>query len=99
MSYFSKYEKAISDHLNASQFTNLTGIDFDSESGLNQWLEITHLVSKSQGTLYFIGNGASAMMSSHLALDFTKSGGVKSLAFNDPAFLTAISNDHSYDSV
>ena len=32
-------------------------------------------------------------MASHMAVDGTKSAGIKALAFNDSAFLTAISND------
>jgi len=43
------------------------------------------------------GNGASASMASHYALDYTKQGGVRSMAFNDAAFLTAYGNDYGYD--
>jgi D-sedoheptulose 7-phosphate isomerase len=52
-----------------------------------------------EGKLMFVGNGASAAMASHMALDFSKNGKVPALAFNDAASLTALSNDEGYDQV
>jgi len=49
--------------------------------------------------LMFVGNGASAAISSHMATDYWKNGGVRSVAFNDIALLTCISNDHGYKHV
>ena len=47
----------------------------------------------------FIGNGASASISSHMAIDFWKNAGIKATAFNDPALLTCLSNDYGYERV
>lgn len=47
----------------------------------------------------FIGNGASAAMSSHIATDLWKNAGVKAMAFNDSSLLTCISNDCGYKHV
>ncbi len=99
MGYFSKYETAISSYLGASEFTTSTEESIDSEGGLEMWYNFASDLKAADQTLYFIGNGASATMSSHMAVDFTKNGGIKSLAFNDSAFLTAISNDISNDAV
>ena len=49
--------------------------------------------------LMFIGNGASASMSSHYTLDFWKYGKIRAINFNDHASLTAIGNDIDYESV
>jgi D-sedoheptulose 7-phosphate isomerase len=46
--------------------------------------------------LMFIGNGASAAISSHQATDFWKTGGMRAIAFNDASLLTCISNDFGY---
>lgn len=54
-------------------------------------------LKKRGGKLLFAGNGASASIASHYALDFTKQAGVRSLAFNDAAFITAYGNDYGYD--
>src|ERR1043166_4182610 len=50
-------------------------------------------------TVYFIGNGGSAAIASHMAADFAKAGKVKTRCFNEAASITAISNDRSFQEV
>jgi D-sedoheptulose 7-phosphate isomerase len=50
-------------------------------------------------TVFFIGNGGSASIASHMALDFQKAANVKAMCFNDGASLTAYGNDVGYESV
>jgi D-sedoheptulose 7-phosphate isomerase len=45
----------------------------------------------------FAGNGASAAIASHAALDFTKQAGVRSVCFNEAALITAFGNDYGYE--
>ena len=52
---------------------------------------------KSNGKLYFVGNGASASLSSHAATDFTKQAKIEARAFNDHNLITALSNDYGYE--
>jgi D-sedoheptulose 7-phosphate isomerase len=47
----------------------------------------------------FIGNGGSAGIASHLAIDYSKNGSLRAMAFNDAAALTCLSNDLGYDRV
>lgn len=54
-------------------------------------------VRDSNQKVMLAGNGASASMASHYALDYTKQGKVRSICFNDAAFLTAYGNDYGYD--
>ena len=49
--------------------------------------------------IMFIGNGASAAISSHQATDFWKNGGMRAMAFNDASLLTCVSNDYCYEDV
>jgi D-sedoheptulose 7-phosphate isomerase len=49
------------------------------------------------GKLMFAGNGASASIANHASLDFTKQGKVRSINFNESAFITAFSNDFGYE--
>ena len=49
------------------------------------------------GQLIFAGNGASASIANHASLDFTKQGKVKSVNFNESAFITAFANDFGYE--
>ncbi len=56
-------------------------------------------IKGSDNKIMFIGNGGSMGIASHLAIDFTKNGGVPALAFSDPAALTCVSNDLGFDQV
>jgi D-sedoheptulose 7-phosphate isomerase len=71
--------------------------------GLEEGLEraVTTLLGQTrQGRkVMFIGNGASAAIGSHQALDYWKNGGMRAVTFNDLALLTAVSNDFSYAEV
>lgn len=49
--------------------------------------------------LMFIGNGGSASIASHMAVDYAKNGGVPALAFNDGVALTCFGNDLGYEQV
>lgn len=49
--------------------------------------------------LMFVGNGGSAAISSHMALDFWKNGRIQAITFNDASLLTCISNDYGYERV
>ena len=49
--------------------------------------------------LIFIGNGGSAAIASHQAVDYWKNGGLEAVAFNDASLLTCISNDYGYEKV
>ena len=43
------------------------------------------------------GNGASAAISSHAAVDFTKTAGIRSVNFNEADLITCFANDHGYE--
>jgi D-sedoheptulose 7-phosphate isomerase len=47
----------------------------------------------------FIGNGGSAGIASHMAIDFSKNGRMPAMAFNDGAALTCLANDFGYEEV
>ena len=49
--------------------------------------------------LIFIGNGGSAAIASHQAVDYWKNGGIEAMAFNDASLLTCIGNDCGYENV
>ncbi|GLR80783.1 SIS domain-containing protein (plasmid) [Azospirillum oryzae] len=49
--------------------------------------------------LMFVGNGGSAGIASHCAIDYSKNGDLRSLAFNDGAALTCLGNDLGYENV
>ena len=61
--------------------------------------DAAHKAHDSGNKIVFIGNGGSAGIASHLAIDFSKNGNLRSLAFNDPSALTCLGNDLGYENV
>src|SRR5688500_16986268 len=43
------------------------------------------------------GNGASAAIASHVAVDLTRTAGIRALTFNEPDLITCLGNDHGYE--
>jgi D-sedoheptulose 7-phosphate isomerase len=56
-------------------------------------------ISNGPNKVMFVGNGGSAGIAGHMAIDFAKNGGVRSLTFNDASSLTCLGNDLGYDQV
>ena len=57
-------------------------------------LELIKNTSLNGGKLIFVGNGGSAAIASHMAVDFTKACGIRSVNFNEADLLTCFSNDY-----
>jgi D-sedoheptulose 7-phosphate isomerase len=70
-------------------------------NGIHQKIaDFKDLIVESQnrgGKIIFAGNGASASISSHCALDYTKQGKIRSMCFASAPFVTAFVNDYGYD--
>lgn len=64
---------------------------------LTELLDLTNTVQSKKGRIFFFGNGASASFANHMALDWSKNGGILALSLSDSALLTALANDYSYE--
>ena len=53
--------------------------------------------SKQRKKIIFAGNGGSAAMASHCAVDLTKNAGVRAINFNEADLITCFANDFGYD--
>ena len=62
-------------------------------------INLIRSASYSDGKIIFIGNGGSAAIASHMAVDFSKNGDMPAICFNDGAFLTCLANDLGYEQV
>lgn len=85
------------------QRTNVTGPVGDEkitlEAGLQQLSDLFKRSHAGGGKAIFIGNGGSAAIASHMAVDYCKNKGVRSVALNDAAMLTMLANDMGYEQV
>ena len=56
------------------------------------------LGAKKKGKKVIIaGNGGSAAIASHVAVDFTKQGGIRTINFNEADLITCFANDYGYE--
>jgi D-sedoheptulose 7-phosphate isomerase len=79
--------------------TDHEGTRLELAAAIATVIERGHAAHEAGRKLIFAGNGASATISSHMATDFSKNGGMRSLALNDSAMLTTLSNDIGYAEV
>ncbi len=54
---------------------------------------------KTQKQIFFIGNGGSAAIASHMTADFMKNGGMRTYSLYDNAMTTCMGNDYGYEYV
>ena len=59
--------------------------------------EILLEVKKNGRKVIIAGNGGSAAMASHVAVDFTKQGGIRTVNFNEADLITCFANDYGYE--
>jgi len=84
----------------SNYFQNISKLIF-SESDLVKKLNIAKkkilLCKKLNKKIIIVGNGGSAAIANHFALDLTKMTGIKAISFSDSAMLTAFANDFGYE--
>jgi len=81
------------------QVTDSQGKSFTNSQGINLAADLINRQHQEQRKVIFIGNGGSATVASHQAIDFWRNGNIPAIAFNDSASITCISNDFGYEQV
>jgi D-sedoheptulose 7-phosphate isomerase len=79
--------------------TDRAGASLTSAEAITRFVAECERVKRDQARVFFIGNGGSAAIASHMAIDWMKNGGFAASAFNDSALLTCLSNDLGYEQV
>ena len=84
--FFKEYFDSIS-HTVAS-------IDVDKLIEISELIKSTSTKSRK---IILVGNGGSAAMASHVAVDLTKAAQVRAVNFNEADLITCFANDYGYD--
>ena len=84
--YFSQYFETIYKDLKS-----INSVQLDQAASM-VWE--THQSNKK---IIIVGNGGSAAMASHVAVDFTKAAGIRAINFNEADLLTCFANDYGYE--
>jgi len=98
-SHVDLYFEELCDALAKIECTGVEGRILNRAEAYERTLEIAMEATERGGKLMFIGNGGSAGIASHMAIDFSKNGGMAAMCFNDAAALTCLGNDFGYEEV
>ncbi len=69
----------------------------DYTKGINGILSLIGGCKKRHSQLFFVGNGGSSAIASHMTADFMKNGGMKTYSLYDNAVTTCMGNDYGYE--
>jgi D-sedoheptulose 7-phosphate isomerase len=83
----------------ATEASDVSGGAMTVDAAVSQAHATLRAIAGTNNKVMFIGNGGSAGIAGHLAIDFAKNGGVRSVTFNDASSLTCLGNDLGYDQV
>ncbi len=97
--WLSRYFDQLSQVLNAAQATRGDGSSMSCPEAIDWAVHQLANTRENDGKVMFVGNGGSAAIASHMAIDYSKNGQFSALAFNDGASLTCLANDLGYDQV
>ncbi len=61
--------------------------------------QILSAAMKDANRVYWVGNGGSCAICSHLSQDMMNKLGIRSHLFNDPSMMTCMANDYGYENV
>ena len=95
--YARNYYDRLADLMKSVKFINRERDNVDFYDGIEMVSNLILPQTNSGHKLMFIGNGASAAISSHMSTDFWKTCGIRAVAFNDSSLLTCLGNDFGYE--
>ena len=91
------YTEELVDVLKNTEFRR--GDTYDYEDGIKLLVDIFTEKKRVGSKVYFIGNGGSAAIASHMTADFMKNGGMNTVSLYDNAVTTCMGNDYGYEHV
>lgn len=94
-----KYFEKLGQLFQEIKTTDIKGKDIEISCALKASVSAIKIASSKGNKVMFIGNGGSASIASHLAVDLWKNGSIKAVSFNDGAQLTCLGNDFGYEHV
>lgn len=81
------------------QITDSDSSNVDLNQSIEKAIEIITTQSENGNKIIIIGNGGSASIANHLAIDLWKNAGIRATTYSEAELLTCISNDFGYEYV
>lgn len=95
--YYHSFCETLRCALDSLQVSVRGGQLVETEKGFELLCQKARAIRDAGRNMFLCGNGASAAFANHMALDWTKAGGVPTFSFSDSALLTAMGNDLGYE--
>jgi D-sedoheptulose 7-phosphate isomerase len=96
---FRAYARTLHDVVAQAIATDGAGTQIPLEAAVIEMGQAMRAAHDRGNRIFFVGNGGSAGIASHLATDFSKNGGMRASALTDGAVLTCLGNDYGYEFV
>lgn len=74
-------------------------IVLDYETGIKKMVDCFIMHKRNKTQIFFIGNGGSSAIASHMTADFMKNGGMNTYSLYDSAITTCMGNDYGYENI
>ncbi len=96
---YKQHLQSLSELCASAEANDQGGTLVDIDDALAWAIDTVTGIQGNKAKVMFVGNGGSAAIASHMAIDFTRNGGVAATALNDAAALTCYGNDFGYEQV
>lgn len=99
MRMFNKYIEDVFQAIQDTEFYNSNEKLKDYEQGMARLFAYFSETKEQEGQVFFIGNGGSSAIASHMTADYMKNGGMKTYSLYDNAVTTCMGNDYGYERI
>ena len=99
MSHLKAYLDTLARATAQTQATAASGEALALDAAIDRAIGMAKTAHDADHKIMIVGNGGSAGIASHTAIDFSKNAKLRTLAFNDSSALTCLANDFGYDQV
>ncbi len=96
--FLSRYTGAMHGLIDGISASNANG-ELAYVKAIEHAVELVRITQAAGRKVIMVGNGGSAGIASHQAVDYWKNGGVRAIAFNDASLLTCIGNDLGFENL
>ena len=97
---YKAYLQELAEYIEATKIYDMEGAPYtDQEAGMQRLTELFLETRKNGKHLFFIGNGGSAAIASHMTADYMKNGRMKTISLYDSSVITCFGNDYGYEHI
>jgi D-sedoheptulose 7-phosphate isomerase len=97
--FVKEYMRTLEGVVTSALVTDMQGNGLGLEASVRQAGQQMRNAHETGKRLFFIGNGGSAGISSHMATDYSKNGGMRASSLTDGSTITCLANDYGYEHI